>query len=185
MNRKQNKVEFFKDYAILYDFEGNQCRIDLEDYDKIKDYCWSKDKYSNPKYWRAHNIHGKGQIKLHRLILGDKQGFVIDHRDRNVDNNTKNNLRYVSFKQNRWNSSTKRNNKSGISGVYWNQNNNRWIASICIEYKNKYLGSFINKEEAIQARLQAEADWYGEYAPQAHLFEEYHIKVKKPIMEDF
>ena len=37
--------------------------------------------------------------------------------------------------------------------------------------KTKYLGSFKNKEGAIKARLEAEAKYFGEFAPQKHLFE--------------
>lgn len=43
--------------------------------------------------------------------------------------------------------------------------------------KTKYLGSFKNKEGAIKARLEAEAKYFGEFAPQKHLFEQYGIKI--------
>ena len=39
----------------------------------------------------------------------------------------------------------------------------------------KKLGRFSDKEDAIKARLQAEAKYFKEFAPQRHLFKQYGI----------
>lgn len=44
-----------------------------------------------------------------------------------------------------------------------------------VENKEIYLGTFTLKEDATKARLAAEAKYFGEFAPQKHLFEEYGI----------
>ena len=49
--------------------------------------------------------------------------------------------------------------------------------------KTKYLGSFKNKEGAIKARLEAEAKYFGEFAPQRHLFEQYGININGSDIE--
>lgn len=41
--------------------------------------------------------------------------------------------------------------------------------------ERKYNKRFDNKEDAIRARLQAEKEYFGEFAPQRHLFEEHGI----------
>ena len=61
----------------------------------------------------------------------------------------------------------------------WNKQNKKWTASIRINNKQKYLGSFIDKTEAIKTRLNAELKYYGEFAPQRHLFQEYEINILK------
>lgn len=66
-------------------------------------------------------------------------------------------------------------NKSGIVGVSWNKKRNNWKSVLVFEGKEKYLGSFKNKDDAIKARLLAEIQYYGEYAPQKHLFNQYGI----------
>ena len=38
-------------------------------------------------------------------------------------------------------------------------------------------GKCVKKDDAIKARLEAEAKYYGEFAPQRHLFKEYNISV--------
>ena len=44
-----------------------------------------------------------------------------------------------------------------------------------IDYKEIGLGLFENKDDAIKARLEAEAKYYGKFASQQHLFEQYGI----------
>jgi hypothetical protein len=46
-----------------------------------------------------------------------------------------------------------------------------------IDAKQIHLGMFENKEDAIKARLEAEAKYFGDFAPQRHLFEQYKINV--------
>lgn len=43
------------------------------------------------------------------------------------------------------------NNKSGYKGVCWAKNNQKWLSSIVVNRKNKYLGYYDTKEEAAKA----------------------------------
>ena len=76
--------------------------------------------------------------------------------------------------QNNTNKYKRSNNTSGVIGVSLNKSL-KWIAYIVIDKKQTYLGSFINKDDAIKTRLKAELKYYGEYAPQQYLFEQYGI----------
>lgn len=49
-----------------------------------------------------------------------------------------------------------RNNKTGVVGVYFSTEKNKYIASICVDYKSIYLGEFKSLEGAAEARRQAE-----------------------------
>ena len=51
-----------------------------------------------------------------------------------------------------------------------------WAARITVNKHRIHIGSFSNKEDAIVARLQAEAKYFGKFAPQRHLFEKYGIQ---------
>lgn len=51
-------------------------------------------------------------------------------------------------------------NKSGVRGVHWSKTNNKWVAQITIKRKRKHLGSFADKEEAINARKLAEEQYH-------------------------
>ena len=70
-----------------------------------------------------------------------------------------------------------RENSSGFTGVWFHKESQFRCAAIRINCKSVWLGEYKNKEDAIKARLQAEARYYGEFAPQRHLFKEYGIEV--------
>lgn len=57
------------------------------------------------------------------------------------------------------------NNTTGHRGVY-RRENNRWRASIGFRGKVYYLGSFGTFDEAVQARLEAEARFYDPFLEQ-------------------
>lgn len=174
-NKKQNKYDLSGEYGVGWTSNTNEeFFFDLEDYDLIKDYCWRKS-VSGYVICTTHYDNEVGDIKLHRLVTG-YQYDIVDHIDRNKLNNRKSNLRECTCSQNNTNKDPYQNNTSGYIGVYWVRRESKWISSISIDNRTIYLGSFINKKDAIKARLRAEAKYYGEFAPQKHLFEKYGIK---------
>ena len=98
-----------------------------------------------------------------------------DHIDHNELNNRRYNLREASQLDNVRNSKRARNNTSGFIGVSWQANVNKWRARIMIDYKEIRLGYFDNIEDAVKARLEGELKYFGEFAPQRDLFEQYKI----------
>ena len=56
-------------------------------------------------------------------------------------------------------------NKSGVPGVCWNKNANKWRAKLTYKYKIIYLGYFDNLEDARKARKDAEIKYFGEFRP--------------------
>ena len=110
-----------------------------------------------------------------RLVIDAKDSEVVDHINRNRLNNLKNNLRITDNLGNARNASLAKNNTSGFTGVVEDKKCNRWIAQITVNYKNKRLEIYQNKEDAIRARLQAEKQYFGEFSPQKHLYQEYGI----------
>lgn len=53
-----------------------------------------------------------------------------------------------------------KNNTSGITGVYWNKNKGKWNARITFKGKCISLGDFRNKQDAINARKEAEEKYF-------------------------
>lgn len=43
-------------------------------------------------------------------------------------------------------------NKSGTTGVKWNNSKNRWISQIFFQGKEHYLGAYLNIDDAVKAR---------------------------------
>lgn len=149
---------------------GNKFYFDMEDYEKIKEHCWTDSYTSNNLHVLTTKINGE-RYSMHKLL-----GFLrCDHIDRNELNNRKYNLRECKHQENCRNKGIRTDNKSGITGVWLNKETNKWRAQIKINGKNTMVYYGDNKDDAIRARLEAEAKYYGEFAPQSNLFEQYKI----------
>ena len=178
---KVNNYDLTGEYGIGWTFNTNrEFYFDLEDYDKIKEYCWYKD-FSNG-YMKTKTVDNKW-IYMHRFVTNN-QYKIVDHINRNKLDNRKENLRNATKRQNILNrDGVISTNTSGITGVYFDNKRNKWRVQICVDDKIKYLGIFINKEDAIKTRLQAEDKYFGKSAPQRHLFEQYGITTQNDYME--
>ena len=104
---------------------------------------------------------------LHRLVWIYHHGnigkdIVLDHIDRDRLNNSIDNLRVVSLRDNAINRGIHSNNKSGFSGVHWLDNKQQWRARISISNGKRKEKCFKTKEDAINQRLIWEKEYYGD-----------------------
>lgn len=156
-NKKYNIYNLHSSYGIGYASNTDEkFYFDLEDYEKIKDYCWSV----NDDGYMYSKIDDK-YVLMHRFIINEKDSEIeVDHFNRNRKDNRKSNLKSVTRQHNNWNKGLQINNTSGITGITWNKKSQKWIAYIM----RKHLGSFNNFEDAVKARKQAEEKHFGEYS---------------------
>jgi len=80
-----------------------------------------------------------------------KKDYTLD-RINNNDNYDIGNLRWATIHIQNSNQRKQKNNTSGFVGVGWIEKRNRWQAKISINKKMIYLGFYLSKEEAYQAR---------------------------------
>lgn len=79
------------------------------------------------------------------------EGMTLD-RIKSSKNYSKENCRWSSdIVQSRNIKQIRINNTSGYKGVCWAKNNQKWLSSIVVNKKNKYLGYYDTKEEAAKA----------------------------------
>lgn len=173
--KKYNRFDIeSNDYGIGWTSNTNEeFYFDLEDYDNIKDICWFVH-VTNGRYKKLEGLDlSTGKVVRFSTVIGCKN---YDHKDRNTLNNRKENLRPATKSQNARNQSIPINNTSGVIGVGWHKRRQQWQVRIYDEFNHrKTVGYFDDKDEAIRARLLAEQRYYGEFAPQQHLFEKYEI----------
>ena len=144
---------------ILYDKHGEIVGYALTDsiyFDKVSKYKWSLD----VRGYVASRINGK-TTRLHRFILNPPKRVVVDHINRIKTDCRLENMKICSQMENMHNQNIRQNNSSGETGVYWYKRDKKWYASISINSKLKFLGSFNNIEDAIYARKIAENNYYG------------------------
>lgn len=162
---KTNEYSLGLEYGVGYTSNNEEFFFDIDDYDKIKEYCWKKasDGYIVTR------IRTTGKLlKMQWLVTDnidiDHRKIVVDHINGIKHDNRKNNLRVVTRSQNNMNRSISSNNKSGCTGVFWLENRNKWWAYIGINHKNINLGYYSNYEDAVKARKNAEEKYFGEYS---------------------
>lgn len=156
-----NEIIEYEDYAeiVLYDKQHNEVArtiIDLEDVEKIKNYKWSRES--------AGYVISSTHIKLHRLIMDCPEDMFVDHVNHNRLDNRKQNLRTCTKQQNNWNKSTQHNNTSGFPGINMLPGG-KYRVRITMNNRRMHIGCYNTLEEAIEARKQAEVEYFGEYAP--------------------
>ena len=156
-NKKCNVYDLTGDYGIGYASNTNEpFYFDLEDYDKIKDYYWS----ANTDGYMYSTCDDE-YILMHRLIIDENNPEMqVDHFNRNKKDNRKENLRSLTPQHNNWNRGLQQNNESGVTGVRWNKEAQKWVAYIMC----KHLGTFNSFEDAVKARKRAEQKYFGEYS---------------------
>lgn len=135
--------------------KGKFALVDGADFQRVVEKKWYLGMHGYPvTSWRENGLNKS--VTLHRFIMGDKKGVVVDHINRNKLDNRRENLRFVENWVNVHNSGTPKNNISGRKGVsYCNSRTtkNKYKASICIRGKTKNGGYFATFEEALKARL--------------------------------
>lgn len=91
---------------------------------------------------------------------------MVDHRDCNPANNAIANLREATYQLNLANARVDPRNKLGLKGVYRNGKSG-YGASITVNYKKTYLGTFRSPEEASDAYYEAAKKHFGAFARRA------------------
>lgn len=165
----------FHSKTNIYNIDGDNCYglttnsnkkfyFDKDDFDIIKRFSW----FDYNGYIATNNYKLDGYpklLKMHRLVMNEKDSSnVVDHINHNKLDNRKENLRIVNHSQNSMNHVLFKNNTSGVSGVCFLRNENKWRATIILNYKTINIGSFDYFEDAVQARKEAEEKYYGEYS---------------------
>lgn len=130
-----------------------------------------RNRCNNPNYHAYHRYGGRGIKVCERW--NDFNNFIedmgpkplIDAQIDRVDNDghyTPHNCVWVTPKENCNNRKNYR-SKSEYTGVHFREQKQKYEVNICINRKVKYLGSFINLEDAVNARKKFAIDYNNKY----------------------
>ncbi len=124
--------------------------------------------------WKWHLINGyagrweKGkQVYMHREIMKPPKGMKVDHAGRNKLDNTRDNLRVCTQRENILNQGKKGGSASRFKGVEYRKyrsGRRKCYAEIRIDGKKTYLGSFDKEEDAARTYDRAAVEHHGEFA---------------------
>lgn len=161
LNKSVNKYNLNGEYGIGYTSKGEEFYFDLEDFELIKDYCW----YINNRKYVCSKDDNK-PILFHRVVLQVGDEYEVDHKNgkQSRHDNRKSNLRRCTHSDNMKNVGLRIDNTSGVTGVNFDKNKQKWIARIVIDGKRTVLGEYDNFDDAKIKRLEAEEKYYGEFS---------------------
>ena len=143
--------------------QGKFTFVDDEDFDWLSQRNWH---FIKPGYAaRDVTVNGKRKkIMMHRVINNTPEGLKTDHRDGNVLNNQRFNLRNADNSQNQWNRVKAKNCTSKFKGVTWDYKANKWRSQIVINKKIKFLGNWDCEIEAAGKYNSQAKKNFGEFA---------------------
>ena len=188
-NFKGNQYQEKENCLIGVDSKGNTFYISKEDYNECSQHCWSGSsgrKSKNGAYFSARmsrkSVEGHKMKMLHNFIWelhngAIPEGYRVDHINQKPWDCRYENLRLADKSLNSINTNLRISNTSGITGVSLESRSKSWRAFINYKGKRIELGIRKDKDKAIRLRLIAELKYYGDAAPQRHLFEQYGIEV--------
>jgi len=91
-------------------------------------------------------------------------GMIVEHEDLNKQNNKLSNLREATQSQNMANTKVTKRSKSGVKGVFWDKDRNKWAVYLTKDYKTHFIGRFDNIEDAKRQHAHASRIFFGEFA---------------------
>lgn len=101
------------------------------------------------------SICGK-MLRVHRLLAltfleNSEDKPLVDHINRNTEDNAIQNLRWVTRSENARNVTSHKLSTSNFLGVSWHKATSKWMAQILVDSKTCYLGVHENEEDAARA----------------------------------
>jgi HNH endonuclease len=150
--------------------QGKFALVDDEDFEYLNQFKWFASK--NPgknfpdNFMARRNIPiGKGRQGaelMHRVIMKAQKGEKVDHWNFNELDNRRSNLRKCTQSQNCANKRVK--SRELPRGVSYCKREQRYLAQIQVEKKNKHLGYFDDPALASAAYQRASRVYHGEFS---------------------
>lgn len=142
---------------------GKVALVDDEDYEALSMFKWYAAYFARSNVWRPMRYAiGDKRVYMHIQIMGKREGFEVDHRNRDGLDNQRDNLRWATKSQNAWNRRLP-GGASGFIGVY-KRETGVFRATIRANLKQFSLGEFQSAVDAAAARDAAAIKLHGQFA---------------------
>jgi hypothetical protein len=139
--------------------------VDDEDYARFSAFSWTATPGKGTFYaYRRVGAGPRKNVWLHREIAGTPEGMKTDHCNGDGLDNRRSNLRICTHVENCRNLQRVRAHSSVYKGVSWQDRKRHWKASLRLDGRFVYLGSFMTEEEAVHAYDVAALELFGEFA---------------------
>lgn len=153
---------------ILKIYNNVEVLIDEEDAERItnalcKNAEWHQNKNGTIYGWCCVGLRKKKLILSRVVMRCFEKHLDVDHINHNHLDVRKQNLRVCSHQENCFNTNRPI-GASGIKGVSWSKDKQKWTSKIRTKTGRIHLGYFDSSEKAEQAYLQAVLKYHGDFA---------------------
>lgn len=162
------KQKYGYDFRKIYLGDGEYTIVEPADYYRLGHLKWHLKGSNAKKFYAVRDVKtGPGktrQLGLHREIMNEPKGLLVDHHNGNSLDNRMANLRPATSAQNVQNRPKRKNASSRFIGVCYNKRSKKWTANISYKGRKRWLGAFDNEIDAARAYNEAALKYYGEFA---------------------
>jgi hypothetical protein len=135
--------------------KGLALLVNDEDYELMSSFSWHAKPDGNGRYY------AEVTLRAHNLLVDFP---LTDHINGNGLDNTRNNLREATHRQNSWNRGLRSDSRTGYKGVTSRRGGRGYSARIQVGGKRQYLGWFKNPIDAAKAYDAAAREHFGRFA---------------------
>lgn len=142
--------------------EGKFTRVSPEDYDLVVPFRW----YCTHQGYVLASVSARPQL-MHRFIMGNPKGMMVDHVDGDPNNNCRQNLRVCTARENSRNRKPlqgKKHKGAFLSKHMANLGYKPWGTAVYVDGRRFHLGWFETELEALQVYNLAAVKVMGEFA---------------------
>jgi len=155
-----------KDFIEIPLTRGLKTKVSPEDYPYLSQFKWCALR-RHKGFSAARGVFNKKTKKvktilMHRQIMNFPKGMQIDHINLDPLDNNRKNLRVCTNKDNCRNKLVRSDSVSKIKGI--RKRHGRWAAAIFYNNRQKWLGTFDKKADAIITYNNAAIKYFGEFA---------------------
>jgi hypothetical protein len=144
--------------------------VDDADFERLSQFRWNARLHNANRGPKAHRrpvrcatVDGKRvQIYLYHELLPKRAGFVVDHINGNVWDNTRANLRYATHSENMRNQEGHRDREAPYKGII--KKRRRWFAHCDVNGKSVWTSGHVSPEDAARAYDRLAIQLHGEFA---------------------
>jgi membrane-bound lytic murein transglycosylase len=142
--------------------------LDRIDYYRLGHLKWHLKGCDMKKFYAVRDVKtGPGrtrQLSLHREIMNEPKGLLVDHKNSDSLDNRIANLRPATRAENAQNRKKTQNASSKYKGVSFHKRYKKWSVNISHKGKNMLLGYFENEIDAAKTYDRAALKYYGQFA---------------------
>lgn len=170
-----------KNHKFIELSQGKRAKVSLEDYEYLKGYRWFAQKASGVRaheIWYGYtNIYIKKsllRVAMHRAVLArkleDPVFFVdtnrhVDHLNLDGLDNTRENLRACTTRENQMHKRIQRNNTSGFKGVGFDNRTEKYFVRFTVANRTRVFGGYFRTaEEAARRYNEMAVQHFGRFA---------------------